>query len=149
MLLGTGLMLLAMGVGLKLGRLTALAPVRGITWWLHRVILPLLQSLSWWKRAGAIWVNNVLILTGLAINTYLLGERLPTARPRRAATNPLFSTYKCSDDRWIALGGLQSDRYWPALCEAMGMEHLKDDPKFCDMKARIQSHEELVDIMDG
>ena len=94
-------------------------------------------------------LGGILILTGLAINTYLLGERLPMARPRRAATNPLFSTYKCSDDRWIALGGLQSDRYWPALCEVMGMEHLKDDPKFCDMKARIQSHEELVDTMDG
>ena len=74
------------------------------------------------------------------------------SRPRQAqatATNPLVNQYRCKDDKWILLSHYGPDRYWPAFCRAMGLEHLQEDPSFRDNGARRENCEALISIMNG
>ncbi len=65
MLLGTGVMLLATAAGWSAARATSLPPVRLVAWWVALVVRPLLTRVSWWARAGTIFVNNASILAAL------------------------------------------------------------------------------------
>ena len=93
-------------------------------------------------------LGGQLMLQALALNGYLMNDELPLPRPRATNYNPLFNIYRCKDDRWIALGGIQPDRYWPALCEVLGIEELRDDPRFSEVRARGQHAGELIPTMD-
>ncbi len=68
--------------------------------------------------------------------------------PREEANNPLWNHYKCGDGKWIAMAHIQSDRQWPAVCKAMGIEHLVDDPRFKNADVRKENSRELVKILD-
>ena len=63
--------------------------------------------------------------------------------------NPLWNHYKCKDGQWLALGMLQTDRHWPSLCKALGIEHLEKDPRFENMNQRAENCEALISILDG
>ena len=63
MLLGTGLVLVAAAAGWALGRYRDLRGVRLISWWLARVIVPMLGSRSWWRRSATIFTNNICVLS--------------------------------------------------------------------------------------
>ncbi len=93
-------------------------------------------------------LSGQLMLQALALNGYLMNDEMPLPRPRATNYNPLFNIYRCKDERWIALGGIQPDRYWPALCEVLGIEELRDDPRFNEVRARGQHAGELIPIMD-
>jgi crotonobetainyl-CoA:carnitine CoA-transferase CaiB-like acyl-CoA transferase len=60
--------------------------------------------------------------------------------------SPLWFYYRCQDDKWFAIGVLQADRYWPDVCRVMGIEHLRDDPKFKNASARAENVEEIISI---
>lgn len=93
-------------------------------------------------------LGSVMALEGLTIAMKLLtGQEIPRKnRPKEA--NPLWNHYKCADGKWIALGMLQADRYWPFVCKALGIEHLEKDPRFENMDRRRENCEELISIMD-
>ncbi len=63
--LGTGLLVVGTGAGWVAGQAGWLPPVRLIAMWVRRFVLPLLRCQSWWRRATAIFVNNVSILAAL------------------------------------------------------------------------------------
>ena len=67
---------------------------------------------------------------------------------REKTGNPLYNYYLCSDQRWIALVNLTPDPRWPALCRAMGLEHLEKDPRFDNMDHRQANCEQLINILD-
>ena len=67
---------------------------------------------------------------------------------REKSRNPLWNHYQCKDGKWLAFGHFQSDRWWPAFCRATGLQHLEDDPRFCNQVARGQNNEELINILD-
>jgi crotonobetainyl-CoA:carnitine CoA-transferase CaiB-like acyl-CoA transferase len=46
------------------------------------------------------------------------------------------------------LGMVQSDRYWPVACRALGIAHLEKEPRFADQTKRAVNCEELIAIMD-
>ena len=77
----------------------------------------------------------------------LLGRELPR-QSRKEASNPLWNHYRCKDGKWIALAHLQPDRYWGALCKALGIEELEKDPRFENMEARERHARELIEILD-
>lgn len=81
------------------------------------------------------------------MSVLLLGKKLPRISRTKAA-NPLSNHYFCADGKGIAFGMLQGDRYWPAFCEALGREDLRDNPRFRDAKARAENAEEIVAILD-
>lgn len=93
-------------------------------------------------------LSGQLMLQALALNGYLMNDEMPLPRPRTTNYNPLFNIYRCKDERWIALGGIQPDRYWPAVCEELGIEELRDDPRFSEVRSRGQHAGELIPIMD-
>ena len=85
------------------------------------------------------------------------GSCRPTSWPRAstAATrcrssagapspNPLVGSYRTSDDRFITLMMLQSDRFWPEFCEYVGRPDLITDHRFADGGARFANREECV-----
>jgi crotonobetainyl-CoA:carnitine CoA-transferase CaiB-like acyl-CoA transferase len=67
---------------------------------------------------------------------------------RKAPGNPLVGSYKTGDGRFVSLMLLQSDRFWPELCEHMGRTDLVDDPRFADAGARFANREECVRVLD-
>lgn len=100
------------------------------------------------QRVDASLLGSAMWLMGLGIAFRLIGG-LPTFRIGRArASNPLWNHYQCKDGRWLALAHLQADRFWPNVCQALGMEHLQNDAKFANADARAQNCRELVQIMD-
>jgi crotonobetainyl-CoA:carnitine CoA-transferase CaiB-like acyl-CoA transferase len=62
--------------------------------------------------------------------------------------NPIFSVYRCRDDRWLAMACLQADRYWPDVCEVLGLGELEHDPRFDVMERRNANGRELVPVLD-
>ena len=78
--LGTGLMLVATGLGWAVAQLGSLPPVRWVAWWVRAVILPLLRCRSWWRRTAVIFINNISILAAvLAVGWWHLGALLGVA----------------------------------------------------------------------
>ena len=59
-----------------------------------------------------------------------------------ASPNPLVGSYRTSDDRFITLMMLQSDRYWPEFCTCIGRPDLIVDERFVDGGARFANREE-------
>jgi len=93
-------------------------------------------------------LGSMMALEGLAIAFRLFtGGDIPRKnRPKEA--NPLWNHYLCADGKWIVLGMLQADRYWPAVCKGLGIEHLEKDPRFENMDKRRENSEELISIID-
>ena len=67
---------------------------------------------------------------------------------RKAAVNPLFNHYRCSDGEWISLGILQADRDFAPLCRALGLTELTSDPRFADADSRAKNARALIEIFD-
>lgn len=65
-----------------------------------------------------------------------------------AVPNPLSYCYPTADDRAIALGMLQSDRYWPELCAALDRPDLAADPRFSDAAARARHSADCVRALE-
>ena len=80
---------------------------------------------------------------GADINTSLRTGLPTTAASVRATPNPLLTGYRCANDEWIWLLGLEGDRHWPGVAAALGLEDLRDDPRFATMEGR-RDHAELV-----
>jgi crotonobetainyl-CoA:carnitine CoA-transferase CaiB-like acyl-CoA transferase len=82
------------------------------------------------------------------INTALLrGRQIP--RPdRKAMKNPMSNHFECADGEWLLLSEPQADRFWPKFCDALGIQHLEKDEKFCDAAARRKNYVEMNAILD-
>jgi crotonobetainyl-CoA:carnitine CoA-transferase CaiB-like acyl-CoA transferase len=94
----------------------------------------------------------------LQIGLYVLGNDLapalvtrqnPPRHDRTRPRNPLWNQYAVKRGRWIFLVMIQSDRYWPALCDALGRRDLLEDPRFSGPVERYRNSAELVKILDG
>jgi crotonobetainyl-CoA:carnitine CoA-transferase CaiB-like acyl-CoA transferase len=88
-------------------------------------------------------------LQGLGLSARLmLGRALPRT-PRRYATNPLWNHYRCADGEWIALAMLQADRYWPSLCDALGIPDAAADERFTTMLDRMMHAGDCIARLDA
>lgn len=77
----------------------------------------------------------------------MLGSEFPRYK-RSRAWNPLYLYYECADGKWIQLGMVSSDRSWSDFCKLVGIEQLRDDPKFSSADVRGVNCEELVAVLD-
>lgn len=78
---------------------------------------------------AGIWTN------GWAVQEALVGLR-PRVRGRLDTGNPLYTTYRCADSRWVQFAMFQTDRYWTAVCEVVGRPDLVADERFSTHERR-------------
>jgi len=88
-------------------------------------------------------------LQGLSLSSLLINGTAFPRTARKSAGNPLWNHYRCSDDKWIALGMLQSDRYWPDLARALGKPELATDERYADLTARAVNAADCVAELDA
>lgn len=67
---------------------------------------------------------------------------------RTEVGNPLFNPYQAGDGKWIQLVMIESERFWPGFCRALGLEHLINDPRFDTHAHRRENCRELIRILD-
>ena len=88
-------------------------------------------------------------ISPLVVASKLFGfSKLPVGGDRKKNPNPLVGNYKTGDDRFISLILLQSDKFWPELCEKLGFSEAADDPRFADAAARSENCEAVVTMLD-
>ncbi len=86
-------------------------------------------------------------ILGNDVSCALASGRQPPAHDRHRARNPLWNHYETKDGRWLFLVMIESDRYWPALCEAIGREDVRADARFADAVARYRNAEALCALL--
>ncbi|MEE8412998.1 MAG: CoA transferase [Dehalococcoidales bacterium] len=74
--------------------------------------------------------------------------REPIPNDRTKARNPIWNSYYTKDGRWIWLGMLQPQNYWPAFCLAIKMPELENDPRFDTQDTRGENRAELIRVID-
>lgn len=87
-------------------------------------------------------------LGSLSFQAYLFYGRALKPVARAKSGNPLWSVYKCQDDKWICLAMLGSDPYWHEFCQAVGLEDIEHDEKFNKHVNRTVNSVELIQILD-
>jgi crotonobetainyl-CoA:carnitine CoA-transferase CaiB-like acyl-CoA transferase len=83
-----------------------------------------------------------------AANTLATGKAPPN-HDRQRPRNPLWNHYETADGRWIFLVMIESDRYWPELCRALGLDELIAEERFTGPVNRYRNSEELTARLAG
>jgi len=107
------------------------------------------EKLGVGQEVEASMLGGMTYLLGMLVDYKLISGVEQVKWVRATAGNPMWNYYKCKDDKWLVLGLLQSDRYWPDFCRALGIEHLEKDPRFADMNVRGANAPELISILDS
>jgi crotonobetainyl-CoA:carnitine CoA-transferase CaiB-like acyl-CoA transferase len=90
----------------------------------------------------AMWVMQ----RGITQTTLTGTDRLPP-QSRKRIYNPLTHSYRTADGRFIVLNMLQSQRYWPGLCEVIGRPELATDPCFATDADRVRNGQACVEAL--
>lgn len=89
-----------------------------------------------------LWMNATdltgALLTGVA----------PEAESREQRINPMWSSYRCKDGKWVYFVMIQSDRFWPNFCAALDRPDWQDDPRFCNGAARAKNCAAMTAAID-
>jgi crotonobetainyl-CoA:carnitine CoA-transferase CaiB-like acyl-CoA transferase len=88
------------------------------------------------------WINGVDLQWALAF-----GADHPRIS-RKQVPNPLSNSYQARCGRWLRLCMMESDRYWPAFCRALGRPDLERDPRFGSHVERMNNCEELISLLE-
>ena len=94
-------------------------------------------------------LGSMSFLQGLSLTSRLINGAAFPRVPRTRAFNPLWNHYRCGDDKWIALGMLQPDRYFSDFVRALGRPELATDERFVTMGARAGNCTAFIEILDA
>jgi crotonobetainyl-CoA:carnitine CoA-transferase CaiB-like acyl-CoA transferase len=111
-------------------------------------VIGILAALSQRERTGrGQWVQTSLLETALGwlsmhVVTYLLGGDEPAPMGSRS---PFFAPYEAyrTADGYVVLVGTGGRDSWEALCRTLGLERLRDDPRFATNSDRVRHAEAL------
>ena len=67
--------------------------------------------------------------------------------PGAGGGNPLTRNYRTQEGRDLAFTCLQAGKYWPTLCDAIGRQDLKDDPRFADMASLLENAPAAIEAL--
>jgi CoA:oxalate CoA-transferase len=94
-------------------------------------------------------LGSMSFLQGLSLTSRLINGAAFPRVARVRAFNPLWNHYRCGDDKWIALGMLQPDRYFADFVRALGRPELASDARFATMGARAGNCAAFIEILDA
>jgi crotonobetainyl-CoA:carnitine CoA-transferase CaiB-like acyl-CoA transferase len=89
-----------------------------------------------------LWMNASDLTVGL------MTGRSPSSESRTERVNPIWSSYRCKDDRWVYFVMVQSDRFWPDFCAALDRPEWLADARFKDSTARAANCAALTAEID-
>jgi formyl-CoA transferase len=99
---------------------------------------------SW---VGTSLLGNGLWSCGVIAQAALVGAYLPPRPPPERPRSALGNIYRTSDDRWLQLTIVRTDKLWAPLCEALGMPELASDPRFATEADRRANSAALAKLM--
>lgn len=67
---------------------------------------------------------------------------------RKTMGNPAINNYQDSEGRWFWLVGLEGERHWPPLTQAVGHPEWLEDPRFKEPADRAANAETLIRMLD-
>ncbi|MBU6266585.1 MAG: CoA transferase [Sphingomonadales bacterium] len=94
-------------------------------------------------------LGAMLSLQQMGATRHLINGYEPAPTRRTAPKNPVFNLYACADEEWLAVGGLQADRYWADFCTILGLAELGRDPACATMAQRTAQSAALVARLDA
>ncbi|SHN75760.1 CaiB/BaiF CoA transferase family protein [Cryptosporangium aurantiacum] len=97
--------------------------------------------------AGSLYRWGTYLLSSDLSIALQYGAPMATAR-REAMASPTVNCYRCADDRWVWLIGLERDRHWPPLVRAVGQPAWLTDERFATSSARQQNARTLIASLD-
>jgi crotonobetainyl-CoA:carnitine CoA-transferase CaiB-like acyl-CoA transferase len=89
-----------------------------------------------------LWMNATDLTIGL------MTGRTPESESRTQRINPLWSSYRCRDDKWIYFVMVQADRFWKQFCEALGHREWIDDARFANASVRAKNCAAMTAAID-
>lgn len=119
------------------------------------LVAGILSALRVAERTGKGQVVDVslfgigLYVSGCDLATAAATRQTPPRHNRDAPSNPLWNQYQTRDERWLFLVMVETDRYWPLVCRALGREDLETDPRFNSSEGRAANSRELVALLDA
>jgi len=91
--------------------------------------------------------GNGMWVAGLDIQGALVYNMEMGRQSRYTQGNPLYNTYKGNDEKWFMLQMLQTERFWPGVCKALGRDDLL--AKYPNHVALVKNSVEIIKILDG
>jgi len=88
--------------------------------------------------------STLATLINQAQNAFVSGEA-PTRRGNAHPNIVPYETFATADGEIAVAVG--SERQWPRLCHALGLDHLASDPRFVDNDARVRNRGELRPLL--
>jgi crotonobetainyl-CoA:carnitine CoA-transferase CaiB-like acyl-CoA transferase len=107
------------------------------------------------ERSGRGQVVDVSLLRsgmyalGWDIGMQLTNGKLQDTPHRDVSPTPLLNSYRTADDRWFFLIGLEADRHFPGVCNAIGKPELTTDDRFANGRERIRNRKALIAAFDA
>lgn len=94
-------------------------------------------------------LDTAMFIQTAHIHEYLIEGILPKKIGRCVGGNiPPYGAYRCRDGREVMTMFGMYDAQWPTFCQAMGLEHLAQDPRFNSMDKRRENRSALYRILD-
>ena len=91
------------------------------------------------RRIDVSLIQSAAAIQAAKISEYTLANGTPVA------VNAPAGTYRTKDG-WVAIT-LVTEAHWEAICDGLGLPHLKVDPRFSDFEKRGKNVNVLVDII--
>jgi len=89
---------------------------------------------------------SISFMTYMAHNYFATGENPPKMGSAHPNIVP-YQAFRAGDGRWIILA-VANDRIWKRFCQAVGLDHLADDPRFATNPRRVENRDELIPIIE-
>ena len=128
------------GIGDNVSALSLVAGIAGALF--HR------QRTGQGQRVSTSLLRTGIYGIGMDVSTRIGLGRIAPPQPRTRPQNPLMNLYRAADDRWFWLVGAESERHWPGIASAAGLQALIDDPRFATPRDRRRNGTELVALLD-
>ena len=98
-------------------------------------------------------VSTSLLREGLYTLSFDLSVRLRfgttiATADRKSMGNPAINNYQDKNGDWFWIVGLEGERHWPPLCEAVGHPEWTEDERFNSPQGRFQNARELIGALD-